>query len=466
LKRKPGKGASSQPSGPALRYDAVVFDVGGTLIGFHDRAPFHEFLNHVCQPASDDNAHLLHQSFLSVLSASRDSAQGLGADEEEFRVWWYGNLSRIWPDRSDMAEEMLRWLWAGRFDRPFADTLPALQALKNLGLPVGVLSNFGTHLRAVLRRLDLCEHFDFVIVSAEVGLAKPDPHIFDLAVSRVGQPRHRILYVGDHVGGDIEGAQSAGLDAVLIDRNARVPVPLCPRIDSLLDLLGYVRPALRPSPAIIFDMDGVVLDSMPMHLITWQQTLAPLGIELAASDLYPLEGIPTETTAQRLTERFLGQSCSIQEARCLAGAKRSLFRQLFEPTLVPGIAPLLHDLRGRGYRLALVTGSAQSVLNESLVPTGVAHLFETAVTGDQVSKGKPHPEPYRLAAARLGLLPSECLVVENGLLGIASAKAAGMACVALETTLNSDQLSSAAPDRVFPNAEALRTWLLSLWRRS
>jgi HAD superfamily hydrolase (TIGR01509 family) len=449
----------------ALRYDAVVFDVGNTLIGFHDWMPFQGFLNQVGQPACDDDARRLHQRFLSVVSARRDRAQGLGADEEEFRAWWRGNLSRIWPDRSDLAEEMLRWLWAGLFDRPFADTVPALQALRSYGLLVGALSNFGTHLRAVLSQLDLSEYFDFVIGSAEVGLAKPDPRIFDLAVSKAGRPRHRLLYVGDHVGDDIGGALGAGLDAVLIDRSDQHPASLCPRIGGLFDLLDYVRPPLHPSPAIIFDMDGVVLDSMPMHLYTWQQTLTPLGIELAASDLYPLEGIPTEATAQRLTERFLGQACSLQEAQSLAGAKRALFRQLFEPTLIPGIAPLLHDLWGRGYRLGLVTGSAQSVLDESLVPTGVASLFDTAVTGDQVSQGKPHPEPYHTAASRLGLPPSGCLVVENGLLGIESAKAAGMACVALETTLSADQLCPAAPDRVFPNVETLRAWLLAQWRR-
>jgi beta-phosphoglucomutase len=443
----------------ALRYDMVIFDVGGTLIGFHEQAPFQGFLREVGLPASDEAARHFHRRLISIIVAERDRAQGLGADEEDLTAWWRSNFEKTWPDRPDLAARMLRWLFEGRFDRLFSDVLPALGALRDLGMPLGVLSNFGTQLPAILERLGLASFFEFVIVSAVVGVAKPDQRIFDLAVTEAGQARKRLLYVGDHIGDDIEGAQGAGLDAVLIDRRDRHREALCPRIHSLLDLVAYVRPPVRPAPAIIFDMDGVVLDSMPTHLLTWQQTLSPLGIDLNAEDLYPLEGVPTEATARRLTEKFLGQACSEEEARCLAGAKRTLFRQIFRPALVPGIAPLLHDLNGRGYRLGLVTGSARSVVEESLVPTGVADLFQAVVAGDQVARGKPHPEPYRTAANQLGLSPSECLAVENAPLGIRSARAAGMRCVALETTLPAERLPGA--DRVFSSAQALRDWLIS-----
>lgn len=443
------------------RYDAVIFDVGGTLIGFHDWVPFQEFLSQAGLPATEVDARRLLQRMLSAIDDRRESAKGLGADEKQLAAWWHGNFAAIWPDRPDLAEEMLRWLWEGRFDRLFSDVVPALAVLRELGMPMGVVSNFGTHLRGMLHRLGLRDYFDFVIVSAEVKVAKPESRIFDLAVCRVDRPRHRLLYVGDHVGDDVEGARGAGLDAVLIDRQDKHKHARCSRIGSLADLAAYVHPPTRPAPAIVFDMDGVVLDSMPTHLLTWQRTLAPLGAELGADDLYPLEGIPTEVTAQRLTERLLGQACSDEEASRLANAKRVHFRQLFVPALISGIAPLLHDLRGRGYQLGLVTGSARSVVEESLVPTGVAGLFDVVVTGDQVARGKPDPEPYQLAAAGLGLPPSQCLVVENGTLGIQSAKAAGMACVAVETTLSAERLSAAAADQVFPDVRTLRAWILT-----
>jgi beta-phosphoglucomutase len=441
-----------------LRYDLVIFDVGGTLLGFHDYRSFQQFLAGAGLPASDEEARRFHRWLMSVISAERDSAQGLGADGQELYDWWYGVFAKTWPDRLDLAEEMLRWLFAGRFDRLFDDVMPTLKALQQLGLRMGVISNFGTHLEEVLQHLGLRLFFDFLVVSAVEGLAKPDPHIFDVAASRAGAPRERLLYVGDHYGDDIQGARAAGIDAVLIDRAGKQCEALCPRIGSLLDLVHYVHCPMWPARAILLDMDGVVLDSLPAHLLTWQQTLAPLGIDLSADDLFPLEGIPTEPTVQQLTEQLLGRACSDEEARRLAATKRALFRQIYKPALVPGMGPLLHDLSGRGYRLGLVTGSARSVVDESLAPTGVAGLFEVMVTGDQTVRGKPDPEPYQLAATHLGLSPAECLAVENAPLGIQSAKAAGMSCVALETTLPAARLPAA--DLVFPDVQALRAWLL------
>ena len=442
-----------------FRYDRVIFDVGGTLTGFHQRAPFQEFLAHAGLPAREEDAHRFHRELIANILDERDHAQGKGSDAAELDTWWRSVFAKTWPDRDDLVEEMLRWQRAGRFDRTFDDVMPTLKALEAMGMPMAVLSNFPTYLHDVLKRFDLTRFFDFVIVSAEVGMAKPDPRIFDLVAEEANRPRRRLLYVGDHVGDDIEGARGAGMDAVLIDRQNHLPEAPCPRISSLIELEAYVQLPTRPARAIVFDMDGVVLDSPPIHLLTWQRTLAPLGIELTAEDSYPLEGLPTEVTAQRLTERFLGKACSDREARRLAGIKRALFRDIFKPTIVSGIVPLLHDLRGRGYRLGLVTGSARSVVDESLAPTGVAEFFEVIVTGDEVTQGKPDPEPYRSAAAGLGIPPSQCLAVENALLGISSAKAAGMGCVALETTLPAERLSVA--DQVFPDVQSMRAWLLA-----
>jgi beta-phosphoglucomutase len=449
------------PSKDALRYDTVVFDVGGTLLGFHDRAAFQAFLAHAGLPATDEDARRFHRRLISVIVGERDAAQGLGATETELNDWWRGNFARTWPDRPDLAEEMSRWLVAGRFDQLYDDVLPVLDALQAVGMPMGVLSNFGTHLWNTLRRFNLLPYFDFVVVSAEVGLAKPDPRIFELVVEKAGQPAGRLLYVGDHFGDDIEGARGAGLDAVLIDRGDHHGDDLCPRIRSLEDLVAYVRYPTRPARAVVVDMDGVVLDSMPMHLQSWQLALAPLGIKLTAGDLYPLEGVPTERTAKLLTEKLLGQPCSDADAQRLADTKRGLFRQMFRPALVPGMGPLLHDLHGRGYRLGMVTGSARRVVDESLAPTGVAGLFDAIVAGDQVRHGKPDPEPYRTAAERLHVPAAECLAVENAPLGIRSANAAGMGCVALETTLDAGRLRAVGADDVFANAGALRAWLLA-----
>jgi beta-phosphoglucomutase len=451
--------------GARVRYDTVVFDVGGTLLGFHDRAPFREFLEGAGLPASDDDTRTFHHHLIGIIVAGRDEAGGLGAANDELYNWWRATFRKAWAHRPELGDEMVEWLFAGRFDRLYDDVVPVLEALQQLGLGLGVLSNFGTHLRTVLARFELMPYFDFVVVSAEEGVAKPDPRIFARVVAEAGRPVERILYVGDHLGDDVEGARGAGMDAVLIDRGDHQPDVPAPRIDLLLDLAAYVRAPLAPAQAIVLDMDGVVLDSMPDHLVTWQEALAPLGIELTAEQLYSLEGVPTEPTAERLIAQFLGRAASKEECARLAEEKRERFRVRFEPRLVTGMASLLHDLYGRGYRLALVTGSARSVVEESLVPTGVADLFEVVVTGDEVGRGKPDPESYSTAARRLGVEAERCLAVENAPLGIESARAAGMVCVALATTLPAERLAEAGASSVFRDAGELRGWLIGEWKR-
>jgi HAD superfamily hydrolase (TIGR01549 family)/HAD superfamily hydrolase (TIGR01509 family) len=390
----------------------------------------------------------------------------LGADQAALDAWWRGVFAETWPDRPELQEEMFRWLRTRRLDSLFADSVPALKSLQEIGMPMGIVSNFTSDLEDRLRHLGLRGFFSFVITSSLVGIAKPDPRIFELAVTQTGHPRHRLLYVGDHLGDDIEGARAAGLDAVMIDRrDGRVDAP-CPCIGSLLDLAPYVQKPSRPARAIILDMDGVVLDSIPAHVLSWQAALRPLGIKITAEDLCPLEGVSYLAAAQRLTERLLGEACSISEARRLANSAETVFHQVFQPDFIPGVVPLLHDLRGRGYHLALATASTQSLVDASLVSTGIADLFEVIVTGDQMSQGKCGPEPYQAVARRLCLPPSQCLVVENAPLGVLSAKAAGMTCLALETTLPRQLLSAAGADRVFPDITALRTWLLSRWNLS
>jgi HAD superfamily hydrolase (TIGR01509 family) len=443
----------------ALRYDAVVFDVGGTLIGFVDSEPFRQFLVDAGLPAGQEEGRRLYERFLSVIRAERDRAQGVGASDAALEAFWRSVFALVWPGQPDLADEMNRRFRGNRFDRLLPDVRPTLDALHAAGLRLGVVSNFTGGLEALLTQLGVRDDFEFVITSAHVGLAKPDPRIFDLAVRRLGLPRHRLLYVGDHFGDDIQGARAAGLDAVLIDHGFRHKDFPCPRITRLLDLERYVRWPAGPAAAILFDFDGVVLDSVAAHLRAWQETLAPLGIQMTIDDLAPIEGMPTEPMAQLLVEQHLGRSAAPAEIERLAGTKRALYRQYLQPRPIPGIVQLLHDLRGRGYRLGLVTGGVRSVVDSVLALFGIADLLEAVVTSEDTAKGKPDPEPYCAAAARLGLPASDCLVVENAPLGIQSARGAGMACVALETTLPATRL--AAADRTFADVEALQTWLLS-----
>lgn len=371
-----------------LRYDAVLFDVGGTLIGFVDAEPFRQFLEAAGLPAGEEEGRRLYGRFLEVIRAERDRAQGVGATEGGLEEFWRSVFAMVWPTEPYLADAMYGAFRANRFDRLLDDVRPTLDQLSRAGLRLAVISNFTGGLDALLIQLGVRDHFEFVITSAQVGLAKPDPRIFDLATRRLDLPRWRLLYVGDHYGDDILGARAAGLDSVLVDQGFRGSAPACPRIGRLRDLVRYVRVPSGPARALLFDFDGVV-----------------------------------------------------------------------RPRPIPGTLQLLHDVHGRGYRIGLVTGAARADARGVLELLGVLNLFEVIVSSEDTARGKPYPEPYLAAAAALDLPASACLVIENAPRGIQSARAAGMSCVALETTLPSEQLGDA--ERTFRDATALSDWLLS-----
>jgi putative hydrolase of the HAD superfamily len=126
----------------------------------------------------------------------------------------------------------------------FPDAYPTLKALKDRLLIVGAVSNWVWNLPELLHALDLVRHFDFIAASARIGFEKPDRRIFEWALEQADVPPESVIHVGDHLDADIEGARATGIEAVLIDRNARfspeeVPagVPLIRSLDELLPIV-------------------------------------------------------------------------------------------------------------------------------------------------------------------------------------------------------------------------------------
>jgi REG-2-like HAD superfamily hydrolase len=126
----------------------------------------------------------------------------------------------------------------------FPDAYPALMALKERGLIVGAVSNWVWNLPELLHALDLVQHFDFIAASARIGFEKPDRRIFEWALEQADVPPESVIHVGDHLDADVEGARATGIEAVLIDRNARfspkeVPagVQLIRSLDELLPIV-------------------------------------------------------------------------------------------------------------------------------------------------------------------------------------------------------------------------------------
>lgn len=193
--------------------------------------------------------------------------------------------------------------------------------------------------------------------------------------------------------------------------------------------------------AVIFDMDGVIIDSMPYHFLSWYEALRPYGVRVSCFDVYSKEGEKWSKTLKDLlaqaginpTKRLLDE---------IFARRQRIFKRLFQAFIFNGAEELLTSLKKAGYLLGLVTGTPLREVN-TILPARIKSKFGVIVAGDQVKKGKPNPEPYLKAAKAFGLRPAECLVVENSPLGIKSAKQAGMPCIAITTSLAKEYLKQA-----------------------
>lgn len=224
------------------RYHTVIFDIGGTLVGFEDDAPFAEFLASVKVPHRFVSAADLRLSMLHTLSLRRHEAVGLGLDDDSVNNWWLTIFDELFPHSPHVARRMWELFKRNYFDSLFPDSLPILETLKRRGVPMGVVSNYGTHLLDLLPMLNIFDYFNFVIVSAIVGVTKPHPRIFEMAIEEAGVPPSQLLYVGDNPVDDVQGANQVGIDAVLINRPGREPNSAPRVIKSLREIEQIVFP--------------------------------------------------------------------------------------------------------------------------------------------------------------------------------------------------------------------------------
>lgn len=197
---------------------------------------------------------------------------------------------------------------------------------------------------------------------------------------------------------------------------------------------------LKPE-AVIFDMDGVIVDSMPYHYIAWYEALRPYGIRATAYDAYSREGERWQKTLSDLFRRD-GILANDKIFNKIFKEREKIFKKYFRRHIFQGAFEFISCLREKGYLLGLVTGTPLPEVKK-ILPKKVLSMFGAVVTGDSVKKGKPHPEPYLKAAKMLNVRPEKCAVIENAPLGIRSAKKAGMKCFAVTTSLPGQYLRGA-----------------------
>lgn len=208
--------------------------------------------------------------------------------------------------------------------------------------------------------------------------------------------------------------------------------------------------------AIIFDMDGVLVDSMPFIADAWAKVFMEIGITINRRDIYILEGSNNRAKIEAVFEK-VGKKPEPWHFEYLTNKKREVLN--FEDIMpFEGIWNCLKELK-QNFKLATVYGSSRYLV-EKVMNKFFPRCFEIIINGDDFEHGKPDPEPYIKAVEKLGMTINECIVVENSTLGISAAKRAGLYCVAVETTLYYDELLHA--NLIFKDHNAFINFLKSL----
>lgn len=184
---------------------------------------------------------------------------------------------------------------------------------------------------------------------------------------------------------------------------------------------------------------------MKDNYLAWKDAFTEYGADIAPLDYYKLEGMGRFDIARILSNQY---KAGIGHEEEIVQQKEANYRLNNQFSIYQNIPELLQLLSDKGIRTGLVTGASRARI-ESTMPEDIRPFFQYIVTSDDVEKGKPNPEPYLKAMKELDVRPTECIVVENAILGIESARAAGSICFALTTTLDAGFLSEA--DSIFTN---------------
>ncbi len=210
----------------------------------------------------------------------------------------------------------------------------------------------------------------------------------------------------------------------------------------------------------LFDWDGVVIDSSSHHEASWERLALEVGRVLPPDHFLKGFGRKNEVIIPKL----LGWTHDPAEIRRLSLLKEALYREVVAErglTALPGVRTWLERLRDAGVPCAIASSTHRANINLSLGLIGLAEFFTAIVTAEDVSTGKPDPEVFLTAAARIGRPPARCVVFEDAHVGIAAARAGGMRVVAVATTHPAHELTAA--DLVVHRLDELQPATLAAW---
>ena len=227
--------------------------------------------------------------------------------------------------------------------------------------------------------------------------------------------------------------------------------------EAIARYLQKQQQAFLSPKAVLFDMDGVLYDSMRFHARAWYETATRHQLHSTPELFYLYEGRTGESTINELYQKTFQRDATDEEKKSIYEEKATLFNRYNDGKAMQGATEVLKAVKASGLQTLVVTGSGQHSLINKLEHTYPGYFKrEKMVTAFDVKLGKPHPEPYLMGLKKAGVNPHEAFVVENAPMGVQAGVAAGIFTIAVNTgPLDDRVLLDAGADLLYPNMTAL-----------
>jgi len=180
--------------------------------------------------------------------------------------------------------------------------------------------------------------------------------------------------------------------------------------------------------AVLWDMDGTLIDSEEFHWISWREAMADEGIAITHEQFLSSFGQRNDS----IIPRWLGAALPPERIARIGNVKEELYRDLVRKNGIlplPGVASWVHRLHEHGWLQAIASAAPRTNVEVVLEALAAAHCFQAIVSAEDVHRGKPDPEVYLMAASQVGASPDRCIVVEDAVAGVEGAHSAGMRCI-------------------------------------
>ncbi len=207
--------------------------------------------------------------------------------------------------------------------------------------------------------------------------------------------------------------------------------------------------------AVIFDMDGVLIDSEPFHLVVNEKIFANLGINLSEDEYHSFIGTTHKDMWSTIKKRYnLPQSVPELVNMQVSGNIDYIKNEEIEPIKIKGVTDLLSKIARENIKTGIASSSPTEVIELVINKLGISNYFSAIVGGEEIKKGKPSPDIFLKAAKRLNSKPSGCIVIEDSKNGVLAAKAAGMKCIGFNNP-NSGNQNLEKADLIIDNYDSL-----------